>query len=114
MVLDAGQTTPHPQESLSKPFTMMTSPSEATEAAPPELPAVLIPLFKGVVYRDEDPGRWGALLQLQGRVRGHVAVLGLALSLDDAEGYAFLRSALSSDLCGRLPKNSRPRPCRVN
>lgn len=91
---------------------MTTAPSEAPEAAPPELPAVLIPLFKGVVYREDDPARWGALLQLQGRVRDHVALLGLALSLDDAEGYAFLRSALSPDeeATPRLPRLVARRP----
>lgn len=68
----------------------------ADEHAPhgpaPELPALVVPLLKGVLYRDDDAARWSALLQLQGRVRDHVAVLGLELSLDEAEGYAFLRS----------------------
>ncbi len=91
---------------------MTIAPTEATEAAPPELPAVLIPLFKGVVYRDDDPARWSALLQLQGRVRDHVALLGLALSLDDTEGYAFLRSALPADEAGtpQLPRLVARRP----
>ena len=91
---------------------MTTAPSEAAEAAPPELPAVLIPLFKGVVYRDDDPARWSALLQLQGRVRDHVALLGLALSLDDSEGYAFLRSDLPAqdDGAARLPRLVARRP----
>ena len=76
---------------------MTSATNKPTADAPPELPAVLIPLFKGVVYRDDDPARWSALLQLQGRVRDHVALLGLALSLDDTEGYAFLRSAVPAD-----------------
>lgn len=58
----------------------------------PDLSAVLIPLLKGVTYRADDAAHWNALLQLQGRVRDHVAVLGLELMLDEAEGYAFLRS----------------------
>jgi len=57
-----------------------------------ELSAVVVPLLKGVIYRDDDAARWSALLDLQGRVRDHVAVLGLDLTLDEAEGYAFLRS----------------------
>ena len=41
--------------------------------------------------RDNDPARWQSLLDLQTRVRDHVAVLGLELILDEAEGYAYLR-----------------------
>ena len=65
--------------------------------ATPELSAVVVPLLKGVIYRDDDPSRWSALLDLQGRVRDHVAVLGLELTLDEAEGYAFLRSRPEAD-----------------
>jgi hypothetical protein len=57
-----------------------------------DLPSVLIPLLKGVLYREDDVLRWSALLDLQARVRDYVAVLGLELTLDEAEGYAFLRS----------------------
>ena len=64
----------------------------AGPTAAPDLSAVLIPLLKGVSYRADDAAHWSALLQLQGRVRDHVAVLGLELMLDEAEGYAFLRS----------------------
>ena len=57
-----------------------------------DLSTVLIPLLKGVTYRADDAAHWSALLQLQARVRDHVAVLGLELMCDEAEGYAFLRS----------------------
>jgi len=56
------------------------------------LSSLVIPLLKGVVYQDSDPQLWNALLSLQSRVRDYVAVLGLGLVLDEAEGYAFLRS----------------------
>ena len=62
-----------------------------------DLSAVLIPLLKGVSYRADDAAHWSALLQLQGRVRDPVAVLGLELMLDEAEGYAFLRSRPQAD-----------------
>ena len=52
---------------------------------------VLISLMKGVTYLDSDPPLWEALLSLQTRVREYVAVLGLELILDEAEGYAYLR-----------------------
>jgi hypothetical protein len=41
--------------------------------------------------RENDLARWQSLLDLQTRVRDHVAVLGLELILDEAEGYAYLR-----------------------
>ena len=66
---------------------------EALQSAPEyELTTVVVPLLKGVLYRDEDATAWSALLALQARVRDYVAVLGLDLALDEAEGYAFLRS----------------------
>lgn len=34
-----------------------------------ELPALVIPLLKGVIYREADAGQWNALLSLQARVR---------------------------------------------
>ncbi len=56
------------------------------------LSRALIALMKGVVYRDGDEEIWQALLNVQVRVRDYVAVLGLELLLDEAEGYACLRS----------------------
>ena len=55
-------------------------------------PTLVVPLLKGVLYQEENPAQWNALLGLQARVRDYVAVLGLELLLDEAEGYAFLRS----------------------
>ncbi|HNP25296.1 MAG TPA: DUF4194 domain-containing protein [Nitrosomonas sp.] len=57
-----------------------------------ELSVILIALFKGVLYQEDDPARWNRLLNLQNRVRDYVTILGLELILDDAEGYAFLRA----------------------
>ena len=56
------------------------------------LSGTVVPLLKGVVYRDNDAALWNALVQGQARVRDYVAVLGLELVLDEAEGHAFLRS----------------------
>jgi hypothetical protein len=56
------------------------------------LSRVVISLCKGVLYQDEHPELWHSLLNLQIRVRDYVSVLGLELMLDEAEGYAFLRS----------------------
>ena len=56
------------------------------------LSQVVIPLLKGVLYQETSPEAWQALLALQAKVREYVLVLGLELILDEAEGYAFLRS----------------------
>lgn len=76
---------------MSEPETVLETP-----AASPDLSSLVIALLKGVIYRDEatasNTRQWADLLKLQSRVRDYVSVLGLALVLDEAEGYAFLRS----------------------
>ncbi|NCD24409.1 MAG: DUF4194 domain-containing protein [Deltaproteobacteria bacterium] len=74
----------------------MTEPS-LHGTRPTELSTVVVPLLKGVLYEDNDAPAWAALLRFQARVRDYVAVLGLELVLDEAEGYAFLRSRLHDD-----------------
>lgn len=68
-----------------------------------DLSAVVVPLLKGVLYSEEKPAQWSGLLSLQSRVRDYVSVLGLELVLDEAEGYAFLRSRPDSDDPGSDP-----------
>ena len=55
------------------------------------LSPVVIALMKGVVWREDDERHWQHLLNLQARVRDHLAVMGLQLEVDEAEGYALLR-----------------------
>lgn len=74
------------------------------------LSPVLIALMKGVSYREQDPGLWQALLNLQARVREHVAVLGLDLVLDEAEGYAYLRQRPAGAGEPELPRLVARRP----
>lgn len=62
-----------------------------------ELRSVVVPLLKGVLYRDDKPAVWNALLNLQAAARDYVSVLGLDLVLDEAEGYAYLRSRAEDD-----------------
>jgi hypothetical protein len=57
----------------------------------PDLSLAVIQLMKGVVYRDAHERAWRHLLQLQPQVRDYVAVLGLQVVVDEAEGYAFCR-----------------------
>ncbi len=73
----------------------MTAPSSVDPRG--QLSLVLVALMKGVVYRDTAPAIWHSLDQLQAQVRDHVAVIGLALELDDAEGFAFLRQQPATD-----------------
>ncbi len=88
------------------------TPALAPAPATADLSAVLVPLLKGVTYRTDDAAHWSALLQLQGRVRDHVAVLGLELMLDEAEGYAFLRSRPEpeDEAAPKLPRLVARRP----
>jgi hypothetical protein len=62
-----------------------------SEPVNPQLAPLLIALFKGVVYQDQNPAAWQGLLDLQARVRDYIGVLGLELLLDEAEGYAYVR-----------------------
>lgn len=68
-----------------------TNPNQSARPSH-ELSSVVLPLLKGVLYQEDNPGLWGSLLHLQASVRDYVAVLGVELMLDEAEGYAFLRS----------------------
>jgi hypothetical protein len=65
---------------------------------------ILIGLLKGVVYAESDPPLWQALLELQGRVRDHLAPLGLELLLDEAEGCAYLRQRAAIEGAAELPR----------
>ncbi|MCK8515010.1 DUF4194 domain-containing protein [Methylonatrum kenyense] len=66
--------------------------------------AMLITLFKGVLYKDQNPRYWQVLHDHQARVRDHVAVLGLELLLDEAEGHACLRQRAPAEGEPELPR----------
>ena len=77
-----------------------------------DLSSLVILLLKGVIYHEGDASLWNGLINLQARVRDYVAVLGLELVLDEAEGYAFLRSRKESedDAAPKLPRLVARRP----
>ena len=87
---------------------------QAPESLAPthDLSALLIVLLKGVIYHESDAELWQALITLQARVRDYAAVLGLELALDEAEGYAFLRSRPENDddAARKLPRLVARRP----
>jgi Domain of unknown function (DUF4194) len=66
-------------------------------AATMDLGSLVIPMLKGVLYRSVDENRWLALLRREGDLRDYVRVLGLEVIVDEAEGYAFLRTPPFAD-----------------
>jgi hypothetical protein len=77
----------------------------------PDLSSLVVPLLKGVLYREDDAAQWGALLQLQARVRDYVAVVALELVVDEVEGYAFVRAQpQADDGAPKLPRLVRRQP----
>ena len=89
------------------------SNAHPTPAPAADLSVLLISLLKSVLYRDGDELQWSALLKLQARVRDYVAILNLDLVLDEAEGYAFLKSRPEpeqDDPSPRLPRLVARRP----
>lgn len=90
--------------------------TETAASAPltvPELSQLLVHLLKGVLYRDDDEKLWASLLRLQARVREQTVVLLLDLVLDEAEGYAYLKSRADpdeSEAAPRLPRLIARRP----
>jgi hypothetical protein len=51
-----------------------------------------IRLMRGVLYRESDEDTWLALGRHGGAVRDHFATIGIDVVVDDAEGYAYLRT----------------------
>lgn len=55
-------------------------------------------LMKGVVYRDSHELVWQHLTGLAAQVSDYVATLGLTVEINEAEGYAYLRSRPDDEL----------------
>lgn len=70
----------------------------------------VIPLLKGVIYRESSETHWQELLAIQAAVREYVTVLGLELIIDEAEGYAFLKSREFSEEDQAVPRLISRRP----
>ncbi len=98
---------------MEEPLSMVDEAQRTAPAPAADLSVLLITLLKSVMYRDSDERQWAALLTLQARVRDYVAVLNLELVLDEAEGYAFLKSRAEpddDDAAPRLPRLVARRP----
>ena len=70
----------------------MTEMMSVANTEPSDLSLVLIQLMKGPLYRDTHEKLWGLLLGVRHEVSDYVTVLGLNAVIDEAEGYAYLRS----------------------
>ena len=68
------------------------------------LSPLLITLYKGVLYQEQKPELWQALLQLRPRVQDHATPLGLELLVDEAEGYAYFKQREPAEDGTELPR----------
>lgn len=76
--------------------------------------SAIIRLMQGVVYRESDEGTWVALERSGGGVRDHFAAIGVEVVVDDAEGYAYLRSRPEVEGEEALPRLVRRRSLTYN
>ena len=76
--------------------------------------SAIIRLMQGVVYRDSDEATWLTLERLGAGVRDHFATIGVDVVVDDAEGYAYLRSRPDEDGDEVLPRLVRRRALTYN
>jgi hypothetical protein len=75
--------------------------------------SAIIRLMQGVVYRESDEDTWLTLERLGAGVRDHFATIGVDVVVDDAEGYAYLRSRPEED-GEALPRLVRRRALTYN
>jgi hypothetical protein len=73
----------------------------------------IIRLMQGVVYRESDEDTWLTLERSGAGVRDHFATIGVDVVIDDAEGYAYLRSR-PADGDEALPRLVRRRALTYN
>ena len=71
---------------------------------PTALSLVLVHLMKGPLYRDVHDKLWDHLLGLRNQVGDYVSVLGLSVVVDEAEGYAYLRSQVIDQDATEFPR----------
>ncbi len=87
----------------------MSVPGASTSAGL-ELSVAVVNLLKGPIYRDTHERPWALLLAHRSEVADYVALLGLQVNVDEAEGYAYLRSRPSDDEAGDIPRLVARRP----
>ena len=70
---------------------------------------LLVGLMRGIVSREDNPGRWQHLLQQQGNLRDYLSRMALDLVIFEDEGFAFLRNR-DRDEDENLPRLISRRP----
>ena len=70
----------------------------------------IIRMMRGVLYRESDEDIWLTLERQAAAVRDHFATIGVDVVIDDAEGYAYLRSQEDLDGQDGLPRLVVRRP----
>lgn len=76
--------------------------------------SAIIRLMQGVAYRESDEDTWVTLERLGAGVRDHFAAIGIDVVVDDAEGYAYLRSRPEEEGDEALPRLVRRRALTYN
>lgn len=76
--------------------------------------SAIIRLMQGVVYRESDEDTWLTLERSGAGVRDHFGTIGVDVVVDDAEGYAYLRSRPSDNSDEGLPRLVRRRALTYN
>jgi hypothetical protein len=76
--------------------------------------SVIIRLMQGVVYREADEDTWLSLERSGAGVRDHFATIGVDVVVDEAEGYAYLRSRSAVEGEEPLPRLVRRRALTYN
>lgn len=76
--------------------------------------SAIIKLMQGVVYRESDEDTWLTLERSGAGVRDHFATIGVDVVIDDAEGFAYLRSRPEEDGAEALPRLVRRRALAYN
>lgn len=76
--------------------------------------AAVIRLMQGVVYRESDEDTWLTLERSGSGVHDHFATIGVDVVVDDAEGYAYLRTRPDVEGEDPLPRLVRRRTLSYN
>lgn len=76
--------------------------------------SAIIRLMQGVVYRETDEQTWLTLERAGAGVRDHFSTIGVDVVVDEAEGYAFLRSRPEEEGEEALPRLVRRRALTYN
>lgn len=76
--------------------------------------SAIIRLMQGVVYRESDEDTWLTLERSGAGVRDHFAIIGVDVVVDEAEGFAYLRSRSAVEGEESLPRLVRRRALTYN